>query len=91
MSPREARRYLPDGSFIERSMEAIKPDRWRPHGIRYRYAWIQNGEPRVLFDNHHGKGDHVHVDREERPYKFTNLERLLEDFYSEIRKLGGAV
>ncbi len=91
MSPREKRRYLPDGSFIERAIEAVKADRWRPHGIRYRYAWVQNDECRVLFDNHHGKTDHLHIDNEEYSYVFTTPEKLLEDFYSEIRKLGGAI
>jgi hypothetical protein len=91
MSPRETRRYLSDGSFVDRVLESIKPDRWRPHGVRYRYAWIQNGECRVLFDNHHGKGDHLHIDGEEKPYKFSDHGQLLDDFYSEIRKLGGAI
>ena len=91
MSPREKRRYLTDGSFVDRTLEAIKPDRWRPHGIRYRYAWIQNGECRVLFDNHHGKSDHAHIDGQEKPYTFSGPAQLLEDFYSEIRKLGGAL
>ena len=35
--------HLSDGSFIEGSIEAITPDRWRPHGVRYRLAWIQEG------------------------------------------------
>ncbi len=89
MSPKFERQYLTDGSFVERAIDPIKPDKWRPHGCRYRLAWIQEGECRVLFDNHHGKTDHMHIDGKERAYQFSNIEQLLEDFYSEVRKLGG--
>ncbi len=85
------RRQLRDGSYYDWSLQAIKPDRWRPHGIRYRLAWIQKGSCRVLFDNHHGKTDHCHIDGREMPYVFRGIGELFDDFLSEIRKLGGAV
>ncbi len=91
MSPKFERQYLTDGSFVERAVDAIKPDKWRNHGVRYRLAWVQSGKCRVLFDNHHGKIDHFHIDENEMPYQFVSLDQLLEDFYSEIRQLGGAV
>lgn len=40
MSPKLARRELSDGSFIEIALDRIPQDRWRPHGIRYRFAWV---------------------------------------------------
>ena len=89
MSPKLERTDLSDGSYIDVSIDRIKPDRWRPHGVRYRMAWVKNGECRVLFDNHHGKGDHLHVDGEELPYEFTSVEQLARDFAQEVRKLGG--
>ena len=91
MSPRLNRIELLDGSFIDRSIEHITPDQWRPHGVRYRFAWVQGDQCRVLFDNHHGKGDHLHVDDVEKPYRFSTIEKLFDDFRSEIRKLGGKV
>lgn len=89
MSPRLERLPLPDGSFIESSIDRIAPDRWRSHGVKYRLAWIQDGECRVLFDNHHGKGDHIHIDGKEYPYAFISVEQLSRDFETEVRKLGG--
>jgi hypothetical protein len=56
------RRLLSDGSIVAVSIEAIAPDDWRPHGVRYRFAWVQGGMARVLFDNHTGKSDHFHID-----------------------------
>jgi hypothetical protein len=85
------RAYLADLSFVEWSLIEIKPDHWRPHGVRYRMAWIQNGVCRVLFDNHHGKGDHAHIDGVEKVYVFESFVKLKEDFEREVRKLGGSV
>ena len=91
MSPKLARPDLPDGSFIDISIDEIAPDRWRPHGVRYRFAWIDKGVCRVLFDNHHGKHDHLHIDGVEMEYRFISVEKLYDDFTSEIRSLGGLV
>ena len=91
MSPKLARRDLPDGSFIEIAIDQIKPDRWRPHGIRYRFAWIDKSVCRVLFDNHSGKTDHCHIDGVEKPYQLVSVEQLYDDFMTEIRDLGGLI
>ncbi|MGK5083801.1 DUF6516 family protein [Bdellovibrionota bacterium FG-1] len=89
MSPKLERTLLTDGSYIDVAIDRIKPDQWRSHGIRYRLAWIKNGKCRVLFDNHHGKQDHFHVEDEEFPYHFVTEEQLAKDFAEEIKKLGG--
>ncbi|OFZ83078.1 MAG: hypothetical protein A2583_12730 [Bdellovibrionales bacterium RIFOXYD1_FULL_53_11] len=89
MAPKFARRDLPDGSYIDISLDAIRPDKWRTHGVRYRMAWIEKGVCRVLFDNHHGKKDHCHIDSVETAYKFKGIEQLYDDFLAAIRSLGG--
>jgi hypothetical protein len=50
-------------------------------GVRYSLILIDvsNGR-RVLMDNHHPKGPHVHLDDRELPYAFTNEDKLIEDF-----------
>ena len=35
---------------------------------------------RVLMDNHHPKGPHVHIDDDELPYDFRGLDQLVTDF-----------
>ena len=82
------RQVIAEGVFIEWSVSSIRPDRWRPHGVKYRLAYIEHGRCRVLFDNHTGKKDHFHVDKREFEYKFTNLGQLRRDFEAEITKLG---
>jgi hypothetical protein len=81
ISPRLEREFLADGSFIELVVDVIKPDTWRRHGYRYRLAWIQKNQCRVLFDNHHGKTDHVHIDQQDRPYCFNGIDQLIFDFF----------
>lgn len=87
--PKESgRQVLADGSFVEWSLSPIRPDKWRPHGVKYRLAWIEKKRCRLLFDNHTGKGDHFHRDGEEFPYRFESVKRLRQDFESELRKMG---
>ena len=91
MSPKFDRRRLSDGSFVDFSIDVIQPDEWRPHGFRYRLAWIKDEECLVLFDNHHGKSDHFHIGENEFQYDFVGIEQLNDDFESLVRKLGGVI
>ncbi|MBP2511551.1 MULTISPECIES: toxin-antitoxin system TumE family protein [Agrobacterium] len=56
------------------------------HGFKYRMVYIQNGVRVVGFDNERGKGDHMHLDGKEFPYRFTTIDQLIEDFVSEVEK-----
>lgn len=85
------RTILKDGSFVDWSIVRIEMDQWRPHGIKYRIAWIQKGRCRVLFDNHHGKRDHSHVDGFEMTYEFLTVDQLWTDFSAQIELLGGSI
>lgn len=75
-----------DGSIIQivgRLPEPVPPT---THGVKYRLVYIVGGARLVGFDNERGKGDHCHIDGEERPYNFTTIERLIEDFIAEVEK-----
>jgi hypothetical protein len=87
MSPKLDREYRADGSYMDYSLEFVEADSWKPHGVRYRFSWIQNGRCRVLFDNHFGKPDHYHVDEEEFAYTFITVRQLYRDFIDQIKKL----
>jgi len=63
-----------------------------PEGVRYRLAFVRVEEtyPAVLYDNHHPKGHHRHLEGVEEPYKFTNVNQLLADFMADVgRRTGG--
>lgn len=76
-----------DGSIIEAVVWGVpKPVPPTTHGLKYRLVYIVNGMRVVGFDNERGKGDHCHIDGTERPYRFTTLDQLIEDFIAEVAK-----
>ena len=82
------RHYLSATSFVEWKVSAIRPDRWRRHGVKYRLAYIVGGRCRLLFDNHKGKKDHYHLDGKEYDYNFVDVTTLRRDFEKMLIKLG---
>lgn len=54
------------------------------HPFKYRLVYVESGKRVVGFDNERGKGDHKHVGDVELPYRFTTVDRLLEDFFAEV-------
>ena len=84
---RRSKNVLSDGAILEMVI-------WRlPHPIadcahpyRYRLFYGRDGARIVGYDNERGKGDHCHRDGQERSYRFTTVETLIEDFLAEVRK-----
>jgi len=75
----------PEGGVIEvvvwRVPEPVPPSE---HGFKYRAAYAVGGVRMVGFDNERGKGDHCHIQGRERPYRFTSVEQLVEDFIAAV-------
>ncbi|NCA91450.1 MAG: hypothetical protein EOM92_21870 [Gammaproteobacteria bacterium] len=65
------------------------PDRYHPHGLKYRLYCGRSGECLVRYDNETGKGDHRHYGDREEPYSFTSVEQLLTDFRGDCTRLAG--
>lgn len=57
-----------------------KSDKYQ-NGIKYGLIFvdIETGK-KVLMDNHHPKGPHIHLDNLELTYEYTNENQLIEDF-----------
>ncbi len=75
----------PDGGVIELVVWRV-PKRVPPstHDYKYRAAYVVSGVRAVGFDNERGKGDHCHIAGLERPYAFTTVEQLVEDFIAAV-------
>lgn len=57
-----------------------KSDRY-PMGLKWSLiCFDQKTGNRVLMDNHHPKGPHIHLDDVELEYSFSDLDSLVEDF-----------
>jgi hypothetical protein len=74
------------GNLIERVVWEIPLNRMYKEGVRYRLAFIPCGMKKtaVLYDNHHPKGHHKHLEDFELPYLFSSIEKLLIDFQKDI-------
>jgi hypothetical protein len=78
---------LPDGLIVEMVIWRLPvPVLGSKHSYKYRLFYGRDGKRVVGFDNERGKGDHCHLDGEECPYVFTEVETLMEDFLREVRK-----
>ncbi|CAN5817098.1 DUF6516 family protein [soil metagenome] len=81
---------LPDGSFIEWviwRLPRLNPE--RPHRMKYRLAYIREGQRLVGYDNEQGKGDHKHIGNLQVPYRFVSIDQLLKDFLEDVRDARG--
>jgi len=79
------------GNLREMVIWQVEPNPRQPEGIRYRLALILAGErdPAVLYDNHHPKGHHRHLEGVEEPYGFVEVERLIADFMADVMRVTG--
>jgi hypothetical protein len=66
--------------------EVPTPVRDSAHHYRYRLAFVVREVCVLRYDNEAGKGDHVHWGERKCPYHFTNPDRLVADFFADIRK-----
>lgn len=57
------------------------------HRFKYRLALVVNGVCVLRYDNEAGKGDHKHLGKIEVPYTFTDLDTLVDDFWSDVDRL----
>ena len=82
---------LPDGSIIEMNIWTLpEATTERPHGYKYRLNFcLPDGTTLVRYDNKTGKGDHKHLKGLEVPYVFTTIDKLTEDFFKDIERMGG--
>ena len=57
------------------------------HNFKYRLVYLEGERVRVLYDVHTGKPDHKHIDGDQLPYAFKDLQTLATDFFSDIEEL----
>lgn len=75
------------GNIVEINLWKLpKPSADKPHGYKYSLAYIAEGRRVIGYDNAEGKGDHKHIRKITKPYRFTNIWKLTEDFYRDIEK-----
>lgn len=78
-----------NGYLIEMKIVKVKKDKNYPEGVKYSLVMIdKETKKRVLgFDNHKGKGHHMHRLGREVSYEFVGEWKLIGDFYKEYEKI----
>ena len=61
-----------------------------PLGIKYSLFCVdfQSKEVIIGFDNHYPKGPHKHRHQTEDDYEYLSLEKLVDDFWNELKTRG---
>lgn len=81
--------FYPDGSFFEIKIWSVKVAADKPRGFKYSLVYIKDGARLVGYDNAERKGDHIHFERKEIPYKFKDIDKLFNDFFTDVDKIRG--
>lgn len=70
-----------DHYVMELSIYEIEKSSKYPDGIKYGLICKDlRTDAFVLFDNHHPKGPHVHINERELSYDYIDDDKLVEDF-----------
>ena len=79
-----------DGAIVEMALWRVPlPVPPSIHGLKYSLFYGRPGVREVGYDNELGKGDHRHFQGVEEPYAFITVEKLIADFWSDVRRLRG--
>ncbi len=75
------------GNTVEINLWKLpKPTEDKPHGYKYSLVYIVENERIIGYDNAESKGDHTHIRGTVKPYKFSDVWKLIQDFYRDIEK-----
>lgn len=50
---------------------------------------IKNNKRILGYDNHERKGHHKHIHNKEFPYNFEDIDKLISDFYKDLKEMVG--
>ena len=57
------------------------------HAFKYRLVYVRDGQRIIGYDNERGKGDHRHIGSREMPYRFVDVDTLVEDFLNDVEAM----
>jgi hypothetical protein len=79
-----------DGAIVEMVLWRVPlPVSPSTHHLKYSLFYGRPGVREVGYDNERGKGDHRHFKGAETAYRFSTVERLMADFWADVRRLRG--
>jgi len=80
-----------DGAIVEMVLWRVPlPVTPSAHRLKYSLFYGRPGIREIGYDNERGKGDHRHFQGVETAYRFSTVEKLMADFWRDVRRLRGA-
>ncbi len=80
------KRLYENGDIIEIKVWKVGKGIDKPHGFKYSLAFISGGKRVVGYDNAERKGDHKHYGDKESQYIFKDIDKLIKDFFNDVRR-----
>jgi uncharacterized protein DUF6516 len=69
------RKRLASGAIVDEVIWKLpQPEPGRPHGYKYRLAYVRDGRRLIGYDNERGKGDHRHYSEHEEEYRRATIQ-----------------
>lgn len=77
-----------DIAIAELKVWKVIEDENFPEGIKYSLFLVDPNTSKIIMgmDNHKPKGHHIHHGDIESSYKFSNTEKLVEDFWELVKQ-----
>lgn len=79
-------KVVKDNTITEMTLWKVAVSKDKPYGLKYSLVFVVDGKRIIAYDNAEGKGDHRHYGKHEEMYVFTDVGRLLADFFEDISK-----
>ncbi|CAI1910018.1 Uncharacterised protein [Serratia proteamaculans] len=80
--------WLDTDSLLSLVVWDVTPSvRGSSHKYKYRLAYVVKDECLLRYDNEAGKGDHKHLGAVEIPIEFIDINKLVDDFVTEVNQL----
>jgi hypothetical protein len=76
-----------DSSIVEMKVWSMAKSSAYPLGVKYSLYWVRDQKIIAGYDNHFPKGPHRHYGNKEETYEFVSVQKLLEDFKQDLRRL----
>jgi hypothetical protein len=84
----EERHVVAENAFAELVVWRVpSPVPGSVHHLKYRLAFVVDGQCVLRYDNESGKGDHRHLGNDEYPYALATPAQLIEDFWNDVERL----
>lgn len=72
---------LQDRYVLELSIHEVGDPVKYPNGIKYGLICVDLATgKKVIMDNHHPKGPHIHLNEQQHHYSFKDVQTLMNDF-----------